>query len=291
MSKAILGMLVGGALGAIDGLSAWFSPEARPILLTIVLGSTVKGVVTGFLAGLVARWRQSNLLGIAVGVAIGFALSSLAAMGQPGHYLEIVLPGMIVGALVGFVTQRYPQNALVSRRVGAALVLAFFTATYAPALQDLRAQASADPLAHLAPLIGRWVGTSEGQPGTGRVEREYSRALGERFIRVTNRSVYPAQEKNPKGETHEDEGWFSYDRARKQVVFRQFHVEGFVNQYVEDGTTLRFVSEAIENIPAGWRARETYLLKGPDAFEEVFELAEPGKEFEVYSRSRLTRAP
>jgi hypothetical protein len=44
-------------------------------------------------------------------------------------------------------------------------------------------------------------------------------------------------------------------------VLRQFHVEGFVNQYVlEPGSTperLVFTTEAIENIPAGWRARET----------------------------------
>ena len=63
-----------------------------------------------------------------------------------------------------------------------------------------------------------------------------------------------------------------------------------MNQYVEDATPLVFVTEAIENIPAGWRARETYVVHGPDAFEEVFELAEPGQAFAIYSRSRLTRA-
>ena len=85
------------------------------------------------------------------------------------------------------------------------------------------------------------------------------------------------QEKNPKGEIHEDEGWFSYDRARKRLVLRQFHVEGFMNQYVEDGESsperVVFMTESIENMPAGWRARETYLRHGPDEFEEVFELA------------------
>ena len=50
-----------------------------------------------------------------------------------------------------------------------------------------------------------------------------------------------------------------------------------------------FASEAIENIPAGFRARETYLVHGPDEFEEVFEMAEPGKPGEVYSRSRFRR--
>jgi hypothetical protein len=38
-----------------------------------------------------------------------------------------------------------------------------------------------------------------------------------------------------------------------------------------------------------FRARETYLVQGTDAFEEVFEIAEPNKPFEVYARTRLTR--
>jgi hypothetical protein len=40
MSKPWLGLVTGAILGALDGLSAWFSPEARPQMLMIVLGST-----------------------------------------------------------------------------------------------------------------------------------------------------------------------------------------------------------------------------------------------------------
>ena len=152
---------------------------------------------------------------------------------------------------------------------------------------------TADPLDRLAFIIGRWEGVSEGQPGKSTVRREYSRALNARFIRAVHRSEYPPQEKNPKGEIHEDEGFFSFDRVRKRLVFRQFHVEGFVNTYVEDiestPTKIVFTTEAIENIPAGWRARESYIVLGPDEFEEVFELAGPGKPFELYSRTRLKR--
>jgi hypothetical protein len=76
-------------------------------------------------------------------------------------------------------------------------------------------------------------------------------------------------------------------------VLRQFHSEGFVNQYVGEpvweGTTIVFETESIENIPAGWRARETYRFVGPDDVVEVFELAEPGKAFEVYSETKLHR--
>jgi hypothetical protein len=156
-----------------------------------------------------------------------------------------------------------------------------------------RQPAAAEPLGPIAALVGRWTGTSEGQPGNGTVEREYERALGGRFIRVRNRSTYPPQEKNPKGEKHEDEGFFSFDRARQRIVLRQFHVEGFVNTYAQDldagAGTIAFTTEGIENIPAGFRARETYLLRGPDEMEEVFELAEPGQPFAVYSRTKLKR--
>jgi hypothetical protein len=153
--------------------------------------------------------------------------------------------------------------------------------------------AGGDAFARIAFLIGRWEGTSEGQPGAGKVRREYARALNGRFVRVTNRSEYPPQAKNPKGEIHEDEGFISFDRSRKRLILRQFHVEGFVNQYVEEpgepGANIVFTSESIENIPSGWRARETYVPHGPDEFEEVFELAQAGKPFELYSRARLTR--
>jgi hypothetical protein len=287
MSKPMLGMVVGGALGLLDGASAWASPEARPIILGIVAGSTIKGVVTGLLAGLIARRWHSTPLGIGAGVVFGFGLSALAAIGQGDHYAEIVIPGMLLGAIVGFVTQRYPPAAGLPTGVVVALALGMSTSFVA-------AQAPApDPLAPLAGLVGKWVGTSEGRPGKGTAEREYTRVWNARYVRVRNRSVYPPQEQNPKGETHEDEGWFSFDRSRKRIVFRQFHIEGFVNQYVADGesaaTTVVFVTEAIENIPPGWRARETYVLHGPDEFEEVFELAEGGKEFEVYSRTRFKR--
>ena len=38
-----------------------------------------------------------------------------------------------------------------------------------------------------------------------------------------------------------------------------------------------------------FRARETYKIIGPDEFIEVFEIAEPGKDFEVYSENHFKR--
>jgi hypothetical protein len=150
-------------------------------------------------------------------------------------------------------------------------------------------------LADLQRFIGRWTGEGEGQPGKSTVERSHEATLGGRFILARHRSTYAPQAKNPKGEVHDDVGYFSFDKVRKRFVFRQFHVEGFVNQFVAatpslDNGSLVFDSEALENIPAGWRARETYKFSSADAFEEIFELAEPSKDFTVYSHNRFVRA-
>lgn len=180
-----------------------------------------------------------------------------------------------------------------SRAIRYRLVAAGFLFTCATLPAYAQQARQADPFEALAFLVGDWEGTSEGQPGKAVLTREYSRALNGRFLRVRNRSEYPIQEKNPKGELHEDEGFFSFDRIRKRLVLRQFHVEGFVNQYVQDveapENRLVFTTESIENIPSGWRARETYIVHGADEFEEIFELAPPDEAFTLYSRARLTR--
>jgi hypothetical protein len=147
----------------------------------------------------------------------------------------------------------------------------------------------------LAGFVGRWTGAGSGDPGASTVERTYTPILAGRFIEVRHRSTYPPQEKNPKGEIHDDVGFLSHDNARKRFVLRQFHVEGFFNQYVAttesfERDRLVFASEALENIPPGMKARETYIFSGPNAFEEIFEIAENGTDYQVYSHNHFTRA-
>lgn len=187
------------------------------------------------------------------------------------------------------------SGTLLSRR-GAVLTLVAATAACAtPVTVESASPVMAEALQPLVRFIGSWRGRGSGEPGDSQVERSYTPVLGGRFIEARNRSVYAPQQKNPTGETHEDVGYISFDRARRRFVFRQFHVEGFVNQFVSttaafDRDELVMESEAIENIGPGWRARETYRFAGADAFEEIFELAEPGKAFAVYSHNRLARS-
>ncbi len=144
-------------------------------------------------------------------------------------------------------------------------------------------------------LVGKWDGVAEGEAGRGTVKRTYEFVMNGRFLHERNISTYPPQEKNPKGEVHEHWTMFSYDRARNSLVMRQFHVEGFVNQYAMPATvgtdaSLLFESEGFENLPAGWKAREKYAVISESEFVETFELAPPGKNFEVYSQTRFKRA-
>jgi len=162
-------------------------------------------------------------------------------------------------------------------------------------LQEGAIRQSADVWGPLQFLVGNWEGSGEGRPGKSRVRRQYQFVLNGKFLQVKNKSVYDTQEKNPSGEVHEDWGFFSFDRNRGTFVFRQFHVEGFVNQYVlevpaDADQPLRFVSEAIENTPAGWRARETYKKISDDEFIETFDLAEPGKDLEPYTENHFRRS-
>jgi len=151
-----------------------------------------------------------------------------------------------------------------------------------------------DPWEPLRALIGKWEGDVNGEPGSGTAEREYTFLLNNRFIHVRNKSTYPPQKKNPKGETHEDIGFFSYDKATKKLILRQFHVEGFVNQFEldsvsDDSRTIVFISTAIENIAPGWRARETYRILNDDEFIETFAMAEPSHDFATYSETHFRR--
>jgi hypothetical protein len=106
--------------------------------------------------------------------------------------------------------------------------------------------------------------------------------------------VWEPKSPGAKSEVHEDAGMYSYDKALKKLILRQFHVEGFVNEYQidsvsADGKSVTFTTVRIENISAGWKAKEVYRIVSPDEYIETFLLAAPGKDYEVYSETRLKR--
>ena len=119
MNKALLGLLLGTLLGAVDGLCAGFYPAVMAVegkLLFIALASSCKGLVAGLITGFIARKYRNLPVGIVLGFLIAAAVSLAPAiqfdpeLGKTPFW-EIMIPGSICGAIVGFATQRYGKGA------------------------------------------------------------------------------------------------------------------------------------------------------------------------------------
>ena len=142
-------------------------------------------------------------------------------------------------------------------------------------------------------MLGTWEGEAVGEPGRGKVQREYTLVLGDKFIEERNTSSYEPRNGKP-AEVHHHRGFLSYDKARKTLMLRHFHEEGFVNLYALNAkastpTRLVFESVSFENFSNDWKARETYEVISNDEFVETFELAGPGSEFQLYSQNHFHR--
>lgn len=113
MNKPVFGLVLGGILGIFDGLSALVSsPEVSSQIAGIVIGSTFKGVIAGVLIGWFAKKVNSLALGVAFGLIVGAALAlPIAIMNSNAlhhnYYWQIMLPGSVVGLIVGYATQRH----------------------------------------------------------------------------------------------------------------------------------------------------------------------------------------
>ena len=114
-NKIVLGLVLGGILGILDGLTAWFTPAARAGIVGIVFGSTFKGLIAGVLIGFFARKVHSLALGIIFGLSVGALLAWIIAFMQHGYYFQIMLPGAMVGLIVGYATQKYGASSHLQR--------------------------------------------------------------------------------------------------------------------------------------------------------------------------------
>src|SRR5215510_14453252 len=156
------------------------------------------------------------------------------------------------------------------------------------------AETRADGLAELAWMAGEWHGVGQGDPGTSGSERLVDWYLEGRYLRAQGRSVYPRQEKNPKGEVHAQLDLWSYDKSRKAIVLRQLDTLGFVCTYVLDKAASArdrwvLVAESLENVPRGWKARYTITRIADDEYHELLELDPDGKGFQPYVTNRFLK--
>jgi hypothetical protein len=118
LTKPMLGLVVGGILGLLDGLSGLFEPSLAPMMGSVITFSLLKGLLAGLAIGYFSQKVRSMAVGIAAGIAIA-AILSLVVVLRAGMALfwDIVLPGMLLGAIVGFATQRFGRAAGASAPV------------------------------------------------------------------------------------------------------------------------------------------------------------------------------
>ncbi len=128
-------------------------------------------------------------------------------------------------------------------------------------------------------LIGTWTQKTE----TSTVTHTYEWVLDGQFIQsTTDAHFHPADGKES---THQDIGYFSFDAARDNIVFRQFHSEGFINTYVLDlertnDTLIVLNTEHTENA-GGMRAELTIDKNAENSYEMILYLASKDGQFKA----------
>ena len=123
MKTILFAVGIGAVLGVLDGSTAWFSPEARPKIGDIIMWSAMKDVIAGFLIGvfavMVRSWKSVAAFGLLVGLGLAFWVASVPDPDTGKHYyLAIMLPGGLVGLLVGYFTAKYGSKSLREAKAG-----------------------------------------------------------------------------------------------------------------------------------------------------------------------------
>jgi LytS/YehU family sensor histidine kinase len=116
MNRPLFGLILGAAIGFLDGGTAKFTspePQYQEALLSIMLGSSFKGLLGGLITGFVTRKTNSLARGALVGLGISLVLATIIAKMNADYYQDmslywkIIAPGMLTGLIVGYSTVRY----------------------------------------------------------------------------------------------------------------------------------------------------------------------------------------
>ena len=156
------------------------------------------------------------------------------------------------------------------------------------------ANGQTDPFEKLNVLIGDWTGSGSGFGNDrSKIESGFQYVMDAKYIEVINDSKFEPTTDNPQGEHHVDKGFISFDQERNLILYRQFNIEGYVNQYVlnlseSNDSTLVFETEEIENLSGG-RARWTILIISDTKIETVFDVSFGGDEFTCLGINELER--
>lgn len=151
------------------------------------------------------------------------------------------------------------------------------------------------PLKRVEFIIGDWQGTGQGFGNNkSKIESSFKWVMNKTYIEVINDSKFAPTKNNKTGEHHIDKGFISFDKKRNKIIYRQFNIEGFVNQYVlidsiSDNTKLVFETEKIENFVRGGKARLEIKKLSNNKLETSFFVAFPNKKYSCFGVNKLSR--
>ncbi len=139
-----------------------------------------------------------------------------------------------------------------------------------------------------------WENDTAKSEGMGMGTRNYEFILDGTHLQVNNKVSNLSKDKKQMVCYHQDVGFFSYDKSRKKITYREFTSEKFFSQYIcdsiaTDKKTFVFHSENFENVPPGYKGRITISIINDNSFTEHFELAETGKPFQTYVKALWIR--
>lgn len=152
-----------------------------------------------------------------------------------------------------------------------------------------------NPLENFEQLIGNWKGTGTGFGNAqSEVSASYKWLMNKQYIEVKHHSEFEPTDQNLEGEIHDDQGIISFDKDRKVVVFRQYHNEGFFNEYVlndslSSPSSFIFETERIENFVPGGRAQFTIRVLDKNKIQTVFDVGFPGREMACFGTNDLEK--
>src|SRR5262249_56221438 len=95
VNKLLFATLLGGFLGIFDGLTALFTPEVRSQIVGIVIGSTIKGLLTGVIIGFFPTRVPSLFAGTSFGLNVGRFFASSVSLINPAHALTHMVPAVL----------------------------------------------------------------------------------------------------------------------------------------------------------------------------------------------------
>jgi hypothetical protein len=153
--------------------------------------------------------------------------------------------------------------------------------------------AQGDPFEKISFILGEWAGSGSGFGNEeSRIESSFTLVMNGNFIQVTNDSRFEPTAGNPEGEHHTDEGFISYDKDRDLILFRQYHIEGYVTSYLlvdslSNDSQLIFLTESIENFVPGGSARWTINKISDNHIETVFDVSFPNRGYTCFGINQL----